>query len=82
VTRSLAAMEESQGKICPGTSQFNGGTSRLTSKRWDGRTTPLELAGTVHTVTPAGTVLGPQWMLRLQLWPGDSEGGATRPSPP
>jgi hypothetical protein len=49
---------EPQGKICPGTSQFNGGTSRLFIKRWDGRTTtPPEIAG-----TPAGatsSMLGP-----------------------
>ena len=43
-----------QGKICPGTSQFNGGTSHLISKRWDGRTTPPEIPG-----TPVGTMLGP-----------------------
>ena len=46
-----------QGNICPGTSQFNGGTSHLISERWDGRTTPPEIAG-----TPAGatsSMLGP-----------------------
>jgi hypothetical protein len=46
-------------------SQFNGGTSHLISKRWDGRTTPPENAG-----TPAGTM----WALdALELW----EEGAT-----
>jgi hypothetical protein len=34
--------------------QFNGGTSHLVSKRWDGRSTPPGIAG-----TPAGTMLGP-----------------------
>jgi hypothetical protein len=60
----------SQGKICPRTSQFNGGTSHLISKRWDGRTTPPGNAG-----TPAGTM----WALgALELW----EEGATHSSPP
>ena len=52
-----------QGKICPSTSQFNGGTSHLDLKRWDGRTTRPEASGTA-----AGTMLG---LDALELWEGD-----------
>ena len=44
--RSKLKLKLNQGKICPGTSQFNGGTSHLVSKRWDGRTPPPGNAGT------------------------------------
>ena len=66
-----------RGKIRPGTSPCNGGTSHLTSK--GGADVPPR-PSLLGTVTPAETVLGPpsQWTSASGLW----EGGSTHPSPP